>query len=58
MSFDLAFIGYKNYFTSTTSTLTGTKLGWSPLANSISAVYYKRGYKGDISESWYEWLKN
>jgi hypothetical protein len=34
---------------------TGTKLGWSPLANSISAVYYKRGYKGDISQSWYDW---
>lgn len=34
---------------------TGTKLGWSPLANSISAVHIQRGYTGDISQSWYEY---
>ena len=33
---------------------TGTRLGWSPLANMISAVHIQRGYEGDISQSWYE----
>ncbi len=33
---------------------TGTKLGWSPLANAIGAIHIKRNYVGDISNSWYE----
>lgn len=33
---------------------TGTKLGWAPLGNSISAIHIQRLYKGDISQSWYE----
>ena len=34
---------------------TGTKLGWSPLANSISAVHIQRDYTGDISQSYFNW---
>ena len=34
---------------------TGTKLGWSPLANAIAAVHIQKNYKGDISESFYQW---
>lgn len=36
---------------------TGTKLGWSPLANSISAIHIQRGYNGDISQSWFDYEK-
>lgn len=32
---------------------TGTKLGWSPLANLISAIYISKGYNGGIEQSWY-----
>ena len=34
---------------------TGTKLGWSPLANAISAIHIQKEYTGDISQSYYEW---
>ena len=34
---------------------TGTKLGWSPLANAISAIHIQKEYVGDISQSYYEW---
>lgn len=33
---------------------TGTKLGWAPLANAISAIHIQRDYDGDISNSFYE----
>jgi hypothetical protein len=33
---------------------TGTKLGWSPLANAIGAIHIQKNYKGDISQSWYK----
>ena len=33
---------------------TGTKLGWSPLANAIGAIHIQKNYGGDIRNSWYE----
>ena len=35
MSFDLAFIGYKNYFTATASTLTGSNVSSGYSVNSL-----------------------
>ena len=35
MSFDLAFIGYKNYFMATTSTLTGSNVSGGYSVNSL-----------------------
>ena len=35
MSFDLAFIGYKNYFTATASTLTGSNVSGGYSVNSL-----------------------
>ena len=38
MSFDLAFIGYKNYFTATTSTLTGSNVSSGYSVNSLKKI--------------------